>query len=219
MKSLLFLLILTQLFTVACNNNRNFRLRGSQACDLEEDLVTFELTEDEVEDELFENVSTGLPSDSNFETISIIATKVEGDITTSFSSSGVQSVSPRLNVSCVDGFDFDKNSSGSFDIEVPVLYEDDATLNLVTFPFEFNLSSNTIGEPVFDPDLEPTINNSASSDIISAFQDLGYEVQLYTPVDDDREDDEPIKVFVIHARLSDQDLTLRTTLNLVPEKK
>jgi|GEM_PF-3861583 len=216
MKSLLFLLLLTQIFTLACNNNRNFRLRGSQACDLEEDLVTFELTEDEVEDERFETVSTGLPSDSNFETISIIATKVEGDITTSFSSSGLQSVLPRLNVSCVDGFDFDKDSSGSFDIEVPVSYEDE-TLNLITFPFEFNLSADTIDDPVFDPDLVPTISDSSSGDILTAFQDLGYEVELYTPVDDDRDDDEPIEIFVIHARLPGQDLTLRTTLNLVPE--
>ena len=216
MRSLFFLLLFTQLFTLACNNNRNFRLRGSQVCDLEEDLVTFELTENEIENELFETVSTGLPSDSNFETISIIATKVEGDITTSFSSSSVQSVSPRLNISCVDGFEFDEDTSGSFDIEVPVAYEDE-TLNLITFPFEFNLSTDTIDDPVFNPELVPTINDSSSGDILTAFQDLGYEVVLYTPVDDDREDDEPIEIFVIHARQASDGLTLRTTLNLVPE--
>ena len=192
-----------------CNNNQLDRLSSKNECDPKADLASFELLENE--NEIFELITNGLPTESNFETTGFTITKVDGDIISSFTPNGLFSDNPRLAISCAGGFVINKPASGSFEFSVPTLNADQE-LNVYDFSVDYDTKRSKSGLTVFSLEEPATLVPIEGSDILEALVSrLGYdEVHLYTFVEGSQKN----IVFIAHARNS-VGVTLRLRLQQI----
>jgi hypothetical protein len=200
--ALVLLLIASMLTFIGCNNNRIDRLSAGDVCDPDADLASFELLEGEAE--LFELVTSGLPTDNQFETTGFTLTKLDGDIISTFNPLGLFSDEPGFRIECAGGFALGQPASGSFTFTVPALSPEQ---ELIQFDYSVNYDSERAsnGIEVFDTTVAPVLTPLTGIDILGSLNGLGYETNLYTR----SEGNDRNRVFIIHARDLVQNITLR----------
>lgn len=201
---------LALLFCAGCNNNRLERLSSSNACDPDEDLASFELLESE--EDVFELVSGGLPTDAEFETTGFTVTKVDGDIISTFNPAFLFTDDSRLNIVCAAGFVLDEPTAGGFAFSLAILNLEQE-LNQYDYTVDYDTQRSESGDPVFDTEGSPVLTPIGGTDILDALVNLGFEVNLYTFQQGNQQN----VVFIVHARNIAENLTLRLRLQEIDE--
>lgn len=212
MKALILLFTASLFLFCSCTNNRTGRLSQATVCDLEADIASFELLEDEVDD--FELVSN-LPSSNGetYEVTNFAVTVVDNDITSSYipNTRDLFSDQPTFGLVCVQGFRIGTPASGSFSFSVPVINRDQE-MSEYSFSVDYDSERNN-DDPVVNTSDDVIVTPLVGTDIVGTLTGLGYEVNIYTPNSGGNQN----VAYTLHARILASEIFLRLQLRLIED--